>query len=154
MVEKIKGIFNIKNVIKKIGDFFTGLFNVVSYNEQTKKVNDSLEKVTQQMGNIAEGLKSNTSATNTLSNKISGLEKEITKIKDGLQIELFGSLQALYARLKDQKFATPDQKREAELFYTQIHNLGKDGWSEYYYTEIIKMPESREDYWQSVNEHH
>ena len=104
------------------------------------------------MKNITKGLKENTTATTELSTKIQELDGEIVKIKDGLQLELFGSLQALHARLKEQKFATPEQKREAELFYTQIHNLGKDGWSELYYREIIAMPESREDYWKALNQ--
>lgn len=80
------------------------------------------------------------------------LEGEINKIKDGLQIELFGSLQALHARLFEQHYATQSQKREAELYYNQIHNLGKDGWSFQYYNEILHMPESREEYWKQLNE--
>ena len=105
------------------------------------------------MQNISTSLDKTTTAIGTLSGKIDTIDGEITKIKDGLQMELFGSLQALYTRLKEQKHATPEQKREAELFYNQIHNLGKDGWSEYYYQEIIKMPESREEYWQTLSEH-
>ena len=103
------------------------------------------------MKNINTSLNNNTAATNSLTTKIGTLEGEITKIKDGLQIELFGSLQVLHAMLKDQHFATVEQKREAELYYTQIHNLGKDGWSEKYYNEIIAMPESREEYWKTLN---
>jgi hypothetical protein len=38
------------------------------------------------------------------------------------------------------------------LYYTQIHNLGKDGWSQRYYDEIIAMPESREDYWKTLTQ--
>ena len=97
------------------------------------------------MSDISADLKENTKA-------ITNLNGEINKIKDGLQIALFGSLQALHHRLKEQHFATPEQKREAELFYTQIHNLGKDGWSELYYQEIIRMPESREDYWKTLSQ--
>ena len=89
---------------------------------------------------------------NNISGRMNTLEGEIAKIKDGLQIELFGSLQALHTRLMDQHYATIDQKREAELYYTQIHNLGKDGWSQKYYDEIIIMPESREEYWKQLSE--
>lgn len=103
------------------------------------------------MKNITSSLNKNTAATNSLSSQFTALEGEITKIKDGLQIELFGSLQALHTKLMDQHFATVEQKREAELYYTQIHNLGKDGWSEKYYREIIEMPESREEYWKTIN---
>ena len=103
------------------------------------------------MKNINTSLNNNTAATNSLTSKISTLEGDIAKIKDGLQIELFGSLQALHTILQDQHFATIEQKREAELYYTQIHNLGKDGWSEKYYNEIIAMPESREEYWRTLN---
>ena len=137
--------------LKKIGDFFTGLFNVASYNEQQTKVNNSLNSIAEQMKNINTSLNNNTAATNSLTTKIGLLEGDIAKIKDGLQIELFGSLQALHTRLVDQHFATVEEKREAELYYTQIHNLGKDGWSEKYYKEIIAMPESREEYWKSIN---
>lgn len=137
--------------IKKIGDFFTGLFNVASYNDQQDKVNKVLNNIAEEMKNITSGLNNNTTATNGLTSRIGTLEQEISKVKDGLQIELFGSLQVLHAKLMDQHFATVEQKREAELYYTQIHNLGKDGWSEKYYKEIIEMPESREEYWKTIN---
>lgn len=105
------------------------------------------------MSTIADGLKTNTTATNTLTGKIDTMQGEINKIKDGLQIELFGSLQALHKHLKEEKhYATIDDKREAQLFYTQIHNLGKDGWSQKYYNEIMAMPESREEYWKTLNQ--
>lgn len=137
--------------MKKIGDFFTGLFNVASYNDQQDKVNKALNNIAEEMKNITSGLNNNTAATNGLTSRIGTLEQEISKVKDGLQIELFGSLQVLHAKLMDQHFATVEQKREAELYYTQIHNLGKDGWSEKYYKEIIEMPESREEYWKTIN---
>lgn len=104
------------------------------------------------MKNVTKGLQENTTATTELSTKIHELDGEIVKIKDGLQLELFGSLQALHARLEEQKFAPPEQKREAELFYNKIHALGKDGWSKRYYEEIIEMPESREEYWKTLNQ--
>ena len=104
------------------------------------------------MTEISKGLAANTTATTNLTGKITLLDGEIAKIKDGLQLELFGSLQILHERLKEQKFATSDQKREAELFYTKIHALGKDGWSKRYYEEIIAMPESREEYWKTLNQ--
>ena len=87
--------------IKKIGDFFTGLFNVASYNEQQTKVNKTLTSIASEMKNITTSLNNNTAATNGLTTKINTLEGEITKIKDGLQIELFGSLQVLHAKLMD-----------------------------------------------------
>lgn len=139
------------NLCQTIGNFFTGLFKVASYNEQQEKVNKALTDIANEMKNITTGLNANTTATTTLTTEMNNLQGEITKIKDGLQIALFGSLQALHAQLKDQHYATVEQKREAELYYTQIHNLGKDGWSEKYYKEIIAMPESREEYWKTVN---
>lgn len=103
------------------------------------------------MSKIHEGLDNNTKATNALQEKLLVLDQDITKIKDGLQIELFESLQSLHARLKAKGYAELDDKREAELYYTQIHNLGKDGWSEKYYNEIMKLPESRDEYWSTRN---
>ena len=104
------------------------------------------------MTEISKGLAANATATTTLTGQITLLDGEIAKIKDGLQIELFGSLQVLHARLMEQHYATVEQKREAYLYYAQIHNLGKDGWSERYYQEIIKMPESREEYWKQLSD--
>ena len=140
-----------KIACKKIGEFFTGLFNLTSYTEHQREVNKSLGNISSEMKKIADGLKANTTATTDLAGKITKLDGEIVKIKDGLQLELSGSLQTLHARLKEQKFATPEQKREAELFYNKIHALGKDGWSKRYHEEIIEMPESREDYWKTLN---
>ena len=142
----------LKNGCKKIGDFFTSLFNLASYTEQQKTVNDNLKNIATELGKVSKGLQENTTAMNNISGRMNTLEGEIAKIKDGLQIELFGSLQALHTRLMDQHYATIDQKREAELYYTQIHNLGKDGWSQRYYDEIIIMPESREEYWKQLSE--
>ena len=104
------------------------------------------------MAEIDKSMKQNASATTALTSQITTLNGEIAKIKDGLQMELFGSLQALHIRLKEQHYATLDQKREAHLYYTQIHNLGKDGWSQRYYDEIIAMPESREEYWKTLTQ--
>jgi len=53
------------------------------------------------MKNINTSLNNNTAATNSLTTKLGVLEGDIAKIKDGLQIELFGSLQALHTVLKD-----------------------------------------------------
>ena len=142
----------VKSTLQKLKDLFTGLFNLASYTEKQEAVDATLANVATQMSKIATNLAENTAATTKLSENIDGLDKEINKIKDALQIELFGSLQALHARLKEQHFATVEQKREAHLYYTQIHNLGKDGWSELYYKEIIEMPESREEYWKRLNE--
>lgn len=145
MLEKVSLWEKFKEFLRKLGGFFTGIASVASYGEQTTEVNNALKAINKQMSDISAGLKENTKA-------ITNLNGEINKIKDGLQIELFGSLQALHHRLKEQHFATTEQKREAELFYTQIHNLGKDGWSELYYQEIIRMPESREDYWKTLSQ--
>lgn len=66
-------------------------------------------------------------------------------------MELFGSLQALHQRLTNQRYATPEQKHEAQLYYEQIHKLGKDGWSQKYIDDIVEMPESKQEYWKSLN---
>lgn len=144
MWSKIKEFFN----FKKLGNFFTGLFNISSYSEHTRAVSDALKDINTSMSQMQEHITKSTAAINSLSDKIDKMDKEISKVKDGLQIELFGSLQSLYLRLKEQKYATIESKREAELFYTQIHNLGKDGWSKYYYEYIMKMPESLAAYWE------
>lgn len=155
--------------VKGIGNFFTGISNLASYpdvqkqiedvetktqgqiNDFHKSVSDTFSNVASQMTNIQLSLEANKEAMNGLSLKMDNFNGELTKIKEGLQMELFSSLQALHARLKDQRFATIEDKMEAKRYYDQIHNLGKDGWSQRYYDEIIQMPESREDYWKSLN---
>lgn len=141
----------VKNFFKRIGDFFISLFNLASYTEQQSAVDKSLQGIAKELQKVSDGLSKNTSATNSLTQKFTALDGEIAKIKDGLQIELFGSLQALHTKLIEQHYATAQQKTEAKLYYTQIHNLGKDGWSEQYYQEIMELPESREEYWRTLN---
>lgn len=141
----------ILNFIQKIGQFFTGVFNIASYTEHQENTTKTLKDLSENIKVLSTNIQTTTEATNSLSKRITTLDCEIGKIKNGLQIELFGSLQALHTKLCSQHFATPEQKHEAQLYYDQIHNLGKDGWSEKYYTDILSMPESREEYWKSLN---
>lgn len=89
--------------------------------------------------------------TTQLSQRLDTFSNDIVKVKEGLQIELFGTLRDLHDKLQSQRYATHEQKIEAKQVYDQIHNLGQDGWSQKYYDEIMAMPESREEYWQSLN---
>lgn len=149
----------IKKALKSVKDFATGLLNLASFTEWKEKVDidiqtqaDNFNTTKELMNKLSENLSANATAMDNLSQKITNFGEEITKIKDGLQIELFGSLQALHARLVEQHYATKAQKNEAKLYYDQIHKLGKDGWSHDYYEEIMKMPESREEYWKRISE--
>lgn len=108
MSEKFTLWEKIKNGLRKIGDFFTGLSNIASYGAETTAVNKTLELFSHQMKEIDKSIKENATATSALTSQITTLNGEIAKIKDGLQIELFGSLQALHMRLKEQHYATLD----------------------------------------------
>lgn len=77
--------------------------------------------------------------------KMDAVTKEIGIMKEGLQVELFESLQQLHDRLQNKRWASLEEKQDAKRYYDQIHNLGKDGWSERYYKEILELPESREE---------
>lgn len=77
--------------------------------------------------------------------EIKELKNEVCILKEGLQVELFESLQNLYERLSAKRWASPEEKQDAKRYYDQIHNLGKDGWSQRYYDAIIALPESREE---------
>lgn len=103
------------------------------------------------MNQISSSLDSNKQDLKDLSHKMDDFDKELVKIKDGLQMELFSSLQLLHQRLKVQRYATVEEKMEAKRYYDQIHNLGKDGWSQKYYDEIIALPESKADYYKNLN---
>lgn len=81
---------------------------------------------------------------------LDSIHAEIEKVKEGLQIELFGSLQALHTRLTERGWASIEEKQDAKRYYEQIHKLGKDGWSERYYTEILALADDRNSYYKNL----
>lgn len=137
----------IRKFLKSIAQFFSSLFSLTSYVETQKKVDDSLLKINENLSTISTNMtKMGTQLADT-SAKLDSLDEELTKVKDGLQIELFGSLQQLHEKYTTRGWATAPEKLDAQRFYVQIHNLGQDGWSEQHYKEIIALPESKEQYY-------
>ena len=131
-MEKIREIFH------KIAQFFTSLFEITAYADNQKTTNDALER-------IDANLKALQNGQNIQMGKMDAVTKEIGVMKEGLQVELFESLQQLHDRLQTKRWASLEEKQDAKRYYDQIHNLGKDGWSERYYKEILELPESREE---------
>lgn len=95
------------------------------------------------MGNVKEKIEA-------YKTDLDSIHGEIEKVKEGLQIELFGSLQTLHARLMERGWASMEEKQDAKRYYDQIHKLGKDGWSEKYYDEIIALAEDRNSYYKNL----
>lgn len=131
-MEKIREIFH------KIAQFFTSLFEITAYADNQKATNDALERIDAHLKALQDG-------QNIQMGKMDAVTKEIGVMKEGLQVELFESLQQLHDRLHTKRWASLEEKQDAKRYYDQIHNLGKDGWSERYYKEILDLPESREE---------
>ena len=131
-MEKIREIFH------KIAQFFTSLFEITAYADNQKATNDALERIDAHLKALQYG-------QNIQMGKMDAVTKEIGVMKEGLQVELFESLQQLHDRLQVKRWASLEEKQDAKRYYDQIHNLGKDGWSERYYKEILELPESREE---------
>lgn len=141
-----------KNFLRDVGKFFTSLFNLTSYTENQGRVDQTLIKISNSLTSINGSITNINSALQTQSERMTAFNTELTKVKDGLQMELFASLQNLHSYLVEgKKYATPEDKAEATRFYDQIHNLGKDGWSRRYYEEIMELPESKEEYYKQLN---
>ena len=121
-----------------MAQFFTSLFEITAYADNQKKANDTLEKISGELSNLKLGQE-----TQIL--KIDSLSAQIETVKEGLQLELFESLQNLHERLIVKRWASYEEKADAKRYYDEIHGLGKDGWSEKYYKEIVELPESREE---------
>lgn len=131
-MEKVREIFH------KIAQFFTSLFEITAYTDNQKATNDALERIDAHLKALQDG-------QNIQMGKMDAVTKEIGVMKEGLQVELFESLQQLHDRLQIKRWASLEEKQDAKRYYDQIHNLGKDGWSERYYKEILELPESREE---------
>lgn len=131
-MEKIREIFH------KIAQFFTSLFEITAYADNQKTTNDALERIDAHLKALQNG-------QNIQMGKMDAVTKEIGVMKEGLQVELFESLQQLHDRLQTKRWASLEEKQDAKRYYDQIHSLGKDGWSERYYKEILELPESREE---------
>ena len=85
-MEKIREIFH------KIAQFFTSLFEITAYSDNQKATNDALER-------IDANLKALQNCQNIQMGKMDAVTKEIGVMKEGLQVELFESLQQLHDRL-------------------------------------------------------
>ena len=121
-----------------MAQFFTSLFEITAYADNQKKTNEALDNISKELSNLKMGQE-----TSIL--KIDSLSAQIETVKQGLHLELFESLQNLHERLIVKRWASHEEKADAKRYYDEIHRLGKDGWSEKYYKEIVELPESREE---------
>ena len=128
-----------------MAQFFTSLFEITAYTENQKKTNDALETISKELANLQKTQDELRRGQEQYLVKIDGLTTQVEVLKEGLQVELFESLQNLHERLLIKRWATSEEKQDAKRYYDRIHNLGKDGWSQRYYDEIMKLPESREE---------
>jgi len=107
-----------RNFLKNIAQFFSSLFSLTSYVETQKKVDDSLSEINKNLKAISENMATMGTHLADTSAKLDSLDGELTKVKDGLQIELFGSLQQLHEKYTTRGWATTPEKLDAQRFYT------------------------------------
>lgn len=137
----------IREFLGGIASFFTSLFSLTSYTETQQKVDKTLTTISKTLTEMSKTIESMNTKVEESATKLTNLDGELTKVKDGLQIELFGSLQHLHEKYTIRGWATTPEKLDAKRFYDQIHNLGQDGWSQQHYDEIMALPESKEQYY-------
>ena len=128
-----------------MAQFFMSLFEITAYTENQKKTNDALETISKELANLQKTQDELRRGQEQQLVKIDGLTTQVEVLKEGLQVELFESLQNLHERLLMKRWATSEEKQDAKRYYDRIHNLGKDGWSKRYYDEIMELPERREE---------
>ena len=124
--------------------FFTSLFEITAYTENQQKTNEALANISKELNNLQKTQDELHRGQLEYLNKIDGLTTQVEILKEGLQVELFESLQNLHERLMIKRWASLEEKQDAKRYYDRIHNLGKDGWSQRYYDEIMNLPDSRE----------
>lgn len=95
------------------------------------KINESIEKISNKLDEVIK--------------QANNLEADMEKVKSGLQKELFQSLQFLREKYINRGWATFAEKQEAKIYYDEIHNMGKDGWSDGYIKDIFSLPESEKE---------
>ena len=124
--------------------------SIGSYAESKKDLDSSLVKIFDKLSDISADMGNVKERIEAYKTDLDSIHGEIEKVKEGLQIELFGSLQTLHARLMERGWASIEEKQDAKRYYDQIHKLGKDGWSEKYYAEIIALAEDRNSYYKNL----
>lgn len=139
------------NVIEGLKSLWAGIVSLANIDARFDNLTQRLDTIEAEMKDEHEKTRV---ATAELSKRLDTFNIDMVKVKEGLQIELFGTLRDLHDKLQNKNYATHEEKVEAKQIYDQIHNLGQDGWSQKYYDEIIAMPESREEYWASLNKNH
>lgn len=132
--------------------------DIVEYSETQKKTEASLEKLDKSLEAISKTMESMGRKLDTVSEQTKSLEEDMKKVKSGLQKELFNSLQNLHDKYcpgTGRGWATHLEKMEAKMFYDEIHNMGKNGWSTKTFKDIFNLPESeREMYIQNMKVNH
>lgn len=128
-----------------MAQFFTSLFEITAYTENQQKTNEALASISKELQFLRQSQTELRKGQEEYINKIDGLNQQVEILKEGLQVELFESLQNLHERLTNKHWASYEEKQDAKRYYDRIHNLGKDGWSQTYYDEIMKLPNSREE---------
>ena len=146
----VRKLNKIRQIIFNISQFFQSLSNFSTYSESKKELDSSLVKIFEKLSDISADMNNVKEKIENYKTDLDSIHAEIEKVKEGLQIELFGSLQALHTRLTERGWASIEEKQDAKRYYEQIHKLGKDGWSERYYTEILALADDRNSYYKNL----
>ena len=135
----------IKAFFKGLSNLFKNMSDIVEYSDTQKKNEQRLDSIDETLRNMNTVLGEVGSQVKNVTGNQDKISQDMEKVKSGLQKELFQSLQVLHEKYTARKWASLPEKLEAKMYYDEIHNMGKDGWSTKYYEEIFALPENERD---------
>lgn len=119
--------------------------DIVEYSETQKQTNQAISSINTSIEKINNNMEKMSKKLDGVMEQTTNLEKDMGKVKSGLQKELFQSLQLLREKYVERGWATSSEKNEAKIYYDEIHNMGEDGWSDNYIKDIYELPESERE---------
>lgn len=91
--------------------------SIGSYAESKRDLDSSLVKIFDKLSDISADMGNVKEKIEAYKTDLDSIHGEIEKVKEGLQIELFGSLQTLHARLMERGWASMEEKQDAKRYY-------------------------------------
>lgn len=121
---------------------------MVEYSETQKKTEITLSAINRSLETLNKNMNAMNEKLSEVSEQAKKLDEDMTKVKSGLQKELFSSLQALHDKYcpgLGRGWASSLEKSEAKMFYDEIHSMGQNGWSTQTFKDIYTLPESEKE---------
>ena len=122
-------------LLKKISDW------LYSHKKKNELLSEILKKYENNQCNSKEIAISLKDIQNKLDSMDSELKNDISVVKNGVQKALRADLIKLHHKLVKKNFATPTEKAFFQDEYKAYHELGSNGLMDFYYEEVIALPE-------------